>query len=221
MKVLKEMNIPNRLTLVRILLVPAVIAAILIQFPFHFTAAGLLFGAAAITDAFDGKIARRDNLITDFGKFADPLADKILVISVLVCFVKLGLCGAVPLIIIIFREFTITSVRLVAASKGTVIAANMWGKVKTVAQIIAIVAVFVFQTAMDIVSLILVGRAVPVGEFTNGSLGCCRGGDYAVLQNVFNILNIVGQSLLWITAVITVISGVKYLVDNKEVISDM
>ena len=88
---MKNMNVPNRLTVLRILLVPAVIAAILIPFPFHMTVAGVLFGAAAITDAFDGKIARRDNLITDFGKFADPLADKILVISVLVCFVKLGL----------------------------------------------------------------------------------------------------------------------------------
>ena len=88
---MKKMNLPNKLTLLRILLVAPVIAAILIDFPFHFLVAGLLFGAAAITDAFDGKIARRDNLITDFGKFADPLADKILVISVLVCFTKLGL----------------------------------------------------------------------------------------------------------------------------------
>ena len=157
-KPMKKMNLPNKLTLLRIALVPLVIAAILIEFPFHFLVAGILFGIAAITDALDGKIARRDNLITDFGKFADPLADKILVISVLVCFVKLGLCSAVPLIIIIFREFAVTSVRLVASAKGKVIAANMWGKVKTVSQIVAI---------------------------------------------------------------ITVISGVKYLVDNKEVISDM
>ena len=113
---MKKMNLPNKLTILRIVLVPFVIAAMLIEFPFHFAVAGLLFGIAAITDAFDGKIARRDNLITDFGKFADPLADKILVISALVCFVKFGLCGAVPLIIIIFREFTVTSVRLVAAS---------------------------------------------------------------------------------------------------------
>ena len=216
----KKMNVPNKLTILRIALVPAIIAAMLIQSPFHFTVAGLLFGAAAITDAFDGKIARRDNLITDFGKFADPLADKILVISVLVCFVKLGLCGAIPLIIIIFREFTVTSIRLVAAAKGKVIAANMWGKVKTVCQIIAIVAVFVFMTAMDIVSLIVGGRVIPITEYTTVAALC---GDtcHYVLYDVFNILNIVGQSLLWITAVITVISGVKYLVDNKEVISDM
>ena len=197
------------------------IAAILIPFPFHFTAAGLLFGAAAITDAFDGKIARRDNLITDFGKFADPLADKILVISVLICFVKLGLCGAIPLIIIIFREFTVTSVRLVAASKGTVIAANYWGKVKTVCQIIAIVAVFVFQTAQDVISLILCGKVLPIAEYTPDRVALSGLEVHATLTMVFNIFNIIGQVLLWIVAVITVISGVKYLVDNKEVIADM
>ena len=218
---MKKMNLPNKLTVLRILLVPFVIAAILIDFPFHFTAAGLLFGAAAITDAFDGKIARRDNLITDFGKFADPLADKILVISVLVCFVKLGLCGAIPLIIIIFREFTVTSVRLVAASKGNVIAANMWGKVKTVAQIIAIVAVFVFQTAMDIISLCLIGKVLPLSEYDSMKIALNSNSLYHDLYHIFTIFNIIGQTMLWIVAVITVISGVKYLLDNKEVISEM
>ncbi|MBQ3331423.1 MAG: CDP-diacylglycerol--glycerol-3-phosphate 3-phosphatidyltransferase [Ruminococcus sp.] len=215
------MNLPNKLTLLRIILVPFVIAAILIDFPFHFTAAGLLFGAAAVTDAFDGRIARRDNLITDFGKFADPLADKILVISVLVCFVKLGLCGAVPLIIIIFREFTVTSVRLVAAAKGKVIAANMWGKVKTVTQIVAIVAVFVFQTAMDIISLCLIDKVLPLSEYNFMKIAVNSNSLYHDLYNIFCIFNIIGQALLWITAIITVISGVKYLIDNKEVISDM
>ena len=198
---MKKMNLPNKLTLLRIILVPFVIASILNYFPFHFLVAGILFSIASITDALDGKIARRDNLITDFGKFADPLADKILVISVLVCFVKLGLCGAVPLIIIIFREFTVTSVRLVAAAKGKVIAANMWGKIKTVSQIVAIVAIFLMQFADEIMWGIT-------------SLG-------TVEPEFFNIFNIIGQVLLWIVAVITVISGVKYLVDNKEVISDM
>lgn len=198
---MKKMNLPNKLTLLRIILVPFVIASILIYFPFHFLVAGILFSIASITDALDGRIARRDNLITDFGKFADPLADKILVISVLVCFVKLGLCGAVPLIIIIFREFTVTSVRLVAAAKGKVIAANMWGKIKTVSQIVAIVAIFLMQFADEIMWGIT-------------SLG-------TVEPELFNIFNIIGQVLLWIVAIITVISGVKYLVDNKEVISDM
>ena len=198
---MKKMNLPNKLTILRILLVPFIMAAILIDFPFHDLVAGLLFGAAAITDAFDGKIARRDNLITDFGKFADPLADKILVISVLVCFVQLGRCGAVPVCIILFREFAVTSVRLVAAANGKVIAANLWGKVKTVSQIIAIVAIFVMQVIFDLLLLIPIEASAQ-----------------AYVSGVFNTF---GQILIWITAVITVISGVKYLVDNKDVISDM
>ena len=198
---MKKMNLPNKLTLLRIILVPAVIAAILIEFPYHFLIAGLLFGAAAITDAFDGKIARRDGLITDFGKFADPLADKILVISVLVCFTKLGLCGAIPLIVIIFREFTVTSIRLVAAAKGNVIAANMWGKVKTVTQIVAIVSVFLMQFVYEILERTMT--------------------DAVTLVGIYNIFNIIGQVMFWIVAVITVISGVIYLKDNKDVISDM
>ncbi len=218
---MKKMNLPNKLTLLRIILVPFVIASILIYFPFHFLVAGILFSIASITDALDGRIARRDNLITDFGKFADPLADKILVISVLVCFVKLGLCGAVPLIIIIFREFTVTSVRLVAAAKGKVIAANMWGKVKTVTQIVAIVAIFLMQTAMDIISLSLIGKVLPMSEYNIAKIMLNSNSLYYDLFNIYNIFNIIGQVLLWIVAVITVISGVKYLVDNKEVISDM
>ena len=198
---MKKMNLPNKLTLLRIILVPAVIAAILIEFPYHFLIAGLLFGAAAITDALDGKIARRDNLITDFGKFADPLADKILVISVMVCFVKLNLCGAIPLIIIIFREFTVTSIRLVAAAKGNVIAANMWGKVKTVTQIVAIVSVFLMQFVYEILERTMT--------------------DPIALVGIYDIFNIIGQVMFWIVAVITVISGVIYLKDNKDVISDM
>lgn len=198
---MKKMNLPNKLTLLRIILVPAVIAVILIYFPYHFLIAGLLFGAAAITDALDGKIARRDNLITDFGKFADPLADKILVISVMVCFVKLGLCGAIPLIIIIFREFTVTSIRLVAAAKGNVIAANMWGKVKTVTQIVAIVSVFLMQFIYEILERTMT--------------------DAVALVYIYDVFNIIGQIMFWIVAVITVISGVIYLKDNKEVISDM
>ena len=198
---MKKMNLPNKLTLLRIAFVPLIMAAMLIEFPLHWLVAGLLFGAAAITDAFDGKIARRDHLITDFGKFADPLADKVLVISALICFVKLGLCGAVALSVIILREFAVTSVRLVASANGKVIAANMWGKVKTVSQIIAIVAIFTLQLVLDILALI------PVGE-----------GPLAAVGGVFNVI---GQVLIWITAIITVISGVKYLVDNKSVISDM
>ena len=218
---MRKMNLPNKLTMLRILLVPLIMAATLIEFPLHFLAAGLLFGAASITDALDGKIARRDNLITDFGKFADPLADKILVISVLVCFTKLGLCGAVPLVIIIFREFAVTSVRLVAAANGKVIAANMWGKVKTVCQIIAIITIFVMGTAFDVISLILAGQTFSLSLFTSGAYQSLSWTVYQTLGSVFTVFNIIGTALIWITAVITVISGVKYLIDNKEVIADM
>ena len=214
---MKRMNLPNKLTIMRIAFVPLVMAAILIEFPLHFLVAGLLFGAASITDAFDGKIARRDNLITDFGKFADPLADKILVISALICFVKLGLCGAVALSIIITREFAVTSVRLVAAANGKVIAANYWGKVKTVSQMVAIIAVFVFQTAFDVICLISYGATVGAGELTALS----ELGYDGSIMTVYNVFNIIGQALIWISMVFTVISGVKYLVDNKEVIADM
>ena len=213
---MKKMNLPNKLTLLRIALVPFVMAAILIKFPFHDLVAGLLFGAASITDLYDGKIARRDNLITDFGKFADPLADKILVISVLVCFTAVGRCGAVPLCIIIFREFAVTSVRLVAASNGKVIAANMWGKVKTVSQIVAIVAIFVMGTALEVICLAMTGSFLPdsLGEVT----------DYmamGTLANLSVIFHIIADVLIWVTAGFTVISGVKYLVHNKDVISDV
>ena len=214
---MKKMNLPNKLTLMRIAFVPLVMAAILIEFPLHHLAAGLLFGAAAITDAFDGKIARRDHLITDFGKFADPLADKVLVISVLICFVKLGLCGAAALSVIILREFAVTSVRLVASANGKVIAANMWGKVKTVSQMVAIIAIFVFQTVFDLSCLISFGSTATAGEIA--ALNAVNADSWVV--TLYNVFNIVGQVLIWISVVFTVISGVKYLVDNKEAISDM
>lgn len=197
---LKKMNLPNKLTLLRIALVPFVVVCMLIDFPLNYLAAGLLFGAAAITDAFDGSIARKNNLITDFGKFADPLADKILVISVLICFVKAGLCGAVPLILIIFREFCVTSIRLVAAANGKVIAANNWGKAKTISQISVIVAIFAMWALYDFLLLFGVDLS---------------------LSPLYVIFTLIGDILIWIVALITIISGVIYLKDNKEVISDM
>ena len=196
------MNLPNKLTILRIILVPFMIAALLIEFPHHFLVAGLIFGAASITDYFDGKIARSRNLITDFGKFADPLADKILVISCLVCFVAMKLCDPVLLTIVLFREFAVTSIRLVAASSGTVIAANMWGKFKTVSQIVAVIAVFVFQYFLELCKV----GILPIPKETTDTLAL--------------YLNISGYALLWISTIFTIISGYIYIRDNKGCIKD-
>ena len=196
------MNLPNKLTVLRIILVPFMVAAMLIEFPFHYLVAGLIFGVASITDYFDGKIARSRNLITDFGKFADPIADKILVISALVCFLARGLCDPIIIIIVLFREFVVTSIRLSAASSGKVVAANMWGKVKTVTQMIAIIDVFVFQVALEVYTVFPYAPELAI-------------------QMMENIFFVVGEVLLWISVVFTVISGVKYVIDNKDAISDM
>lgn len=196
------MNLPNKLTVIRILLVPFMVLALLLPFKLHYLAAGLLFGVAALTDFFDGKIARERQLVTDFGKFADPIADKILVISALVCFLANGLCDPILIIVVLFREFVVTSVRLSAAGKNKVIAANIWGKVKTVTQIIAIVAVIILQLALE-----------AIGLFTDVSQG--------LLSQISFIFWVIGMVLLWISNIFVVISGVKYVVDNKEFISDM
>ncbi|MBQ7536135.1 MAG: CDP-diacylglycerol--glycerol-3-phosphate 3-phosphatidyltransferase [Stomatobaculum sp.] len=135
-------TLPNKLTMLRIILVPFFVAALLIQngevSALRMTAL-VLFLIASLTDLLDGKIARKYNLVTNFGKFMDPLADKLLVCSALICLVQLGQLPAWVVIIIISREFIISGFRLVAADQGVVIAASMWGKSKTVSQMISIV----------------------------------------------------------------------------------
>lgn len=193
------MNLPNRLTVLRIALVPFFVAALLLTWiPHNYLIAGLLFGIASFTDFLDGNIARKRNLVTDFGKFADPLADKILVISAFVCFVQLGLIGAVPVIIVLFREFSVTSIRLVAAGKGEVVAANMWGKVKTVSQIIAIAVVMLTQYILQLTALSV------------------QAGQLAGLAEVFNVIN---QIVVWISVLFTLVSGAIYLKNNWVFIS--
>ena len=182
------MNLPNKLTVLRIILVPFFVAALLIGFPLNELVALLLFIAASLTDLFDGKIARKRGLITDFGKFADPLADKILVISALLCFVQLGLCDCVAVIVVLFREFTVTSIRLIAASKG---------KVKTVTQMVAIICILVMQTVLDIGAL---GVALP-----------------CVLGTVFYWI---GEGMIWVSTFFAVLSGIVYVAQNKQFISD-
>ncbi len=134
------MNLPNKLTVLRMILVPFFIFFMLTDIvPASKLIALIVFAAASITDALDGHIARSRGLVTTFGKFLDPLADKILVISALVCFIQLGLCGAVPVLIIIAREFMVSGLRLVTADKGVVVPANIWGKLKTAFTMTAIV----------------------------------------------------------------------------------
>ncbi|HEY5557113.1 CDP-diacylglycerol--glycerol-3-phosphate 3-phosphatidyltransferase [Acetobacterium sp.] len=135
------MNLPNKITVLRMLMIPFFIAALLIDFPFHQPIAAALFIIAALTDSLDGYLARSRNLVTDFGKFMDPLADKLLVCSALICFVELGSVPAWIVIIIIAREFAITGLRTLAASDGIVISASKWGKAKTMSQMIAIVII--------------------------------------------------------------------------------
>lgn len=135
------MNLPNKLTVLRMLLIPVFLVFALIDtIPFHYLWAAVIFGAAAFTDYLDGHIARKYHLITDFGKFMDPLADKLLVVSALVCFVASGWASTLVVIVILAREFLVTSVRLIAANNGQVIAADIWGKMKTVLQIIWILS---------------------------------------------------------------------------------
>jgi len=190
------MNLPNKLTIGRILIVPFFAAALLIGFPLNYGAALLLFIAASVTDLLDGKIARKKGLVTDFGKFADPLADKILVLSAFLCFVQLGLCDCVAVIIVLFREFSVTSIRLIAAKKGKVVAANMWGKAKTVSQMIAIIGVMAMNLFLQ--------------------LPFAADGTSAALEPVFIII---GEIMIWISVTLTVISGVIYIVQNRQFIS--
>lgn len=139
------MNTPNKLTVMRVIMVPFFMLFLTVDaIPFHLIFALVVFAAASVTDLIDGKLARKNNEITNFGKLMDPLADKLLVTSALVCFVGMGLADIWAVFIIIAREFLVTSVRLMAAGSGKVIPANIWGKVKTNSQIISVVLVIIF-----------------------------------------------------------------------------
>ena len=175
------MNLPNKLTLLRVILIPFFLLFMYIDFPFHYAVALVIFAAASITDALDGKIARKRGLVTNFGKFLDPLADKVLVIAALTVFVDLNdvNMGAIPLIIITAREFMVSGLRLLAADSGVVVAAGIWGKLKTAFTMVAIVAILFCLSLSD--SLV---KAVD---------------------------NVVIPILIWISTILTVVSGAVYL----------
>lgn len=183
------MNLPNRLTLLRVILIPFFLLFMYIDVPLHYGIALLIFSAASITDALDGKIARKWNLVTNFGKFLDPLADKVLVLAALAVFVELSEVnmGAIPLIIITAREFMVSGLRLLAANSGIVVAAGVWGKLKTAFTMVAIIAILFWL---------------------------CLCFDFGIdFPETFRkaIDNVVVPVLIWISTVLTVISGAVYL----------
>ena len=157
------MNLPNKLTIIRVCLIPFFVAALLFDHGNNYTmriVANVLFIVASLTDLFDGKIARKYNLVTNFGKFMDPLADKLLVCSALICLIELGQLPAWVVILIISREFIISGFRLVAADNGVVIAASYWGKFKTTFQMAAVILMIFNIPALTLVTNIVVVIAV-------------------------------------------------------------
>ncbi len=190
------MNLPNRLTMARIVMVPLFMLCFLWNFPFHYLVSGLVFGAAALTDMFDGKIARARNLITNLGKFLDPIADKMLTTAAFIGLCAIGKMSPWALLLILTREFAVTSVRLMAATDGTVIAANYWGKLKTVMQFVAILV------------------SVAALEFSTWQQGILSA--FALPAAVYSVPLIVGEVLVWVSAVLTVLSGVEYVWANRR-----
>ena len=196
------MNLPNKLTLTRIILVPVFMIFVsltgldgIVDGTFNaafYLLAGIVFAAASFTDYLDGHLARKWHMVTDFGKFADPLADKLLTTVAFIYMLRDGVCSPVVLCIILAREFAVSGLRMVAAGAkdGKVIAANMWGKVKTVLQMLTIIFYY-FGTALTWGNSIMIGA------------------DCVFLS----------YWLCWLVAIATAISGIKYLWDNRSFIN--
>lgn len=146
------MNLPNKLTLLRVCLIPVFLLFVYVSaIPCHYLLALIVFAAASLTDMLDGKIARKHNLVTNFGKFLDPLADKVLVITALIVLVDLPdfRMNAIPLIIIVAREFMVSGLRLLAAEDGVVIPAGIWGKLKTAFTMVALVGSLLYLSLAE------------------------------------------------------------------------
>ena len=189
---MQKLNLPNKLTLIRMFLAPIYLALRLIEFPYHYIVALAVFAVASLTDMLDGKIARKNNLITVFGKLLDPLADKMLTTAALLAFMREGWCSIWIVMIVLTREFAVAGVRLIATAQGIVIPANYWGKAKTVSQMV-----------FTIVIMLLAELDATFDIFANAG--------WFTLARVSNIM-------LWITAVLTVVSGITYFVDSKKLI---
>lgn len=162
------MNLPNKLTIIRILMVPVFVLFLLTELGGRFNnlITLVLFVTASLTDLLDGYLARKNNLVTNFGKFMDPLADKLLVCSALICFVATKQLPAWMVIVIIAREFIISGFRLIASDEGVVIAASYWGKVKTTVQIIMIIALIIeFPYALIIAWIAVILTVVSLVDY--------------------------------------------------------
>lgn len=184
------MNLPNKLTMMRVVLVPIfmVFAAYGRLGTAEYNAnaqlaAGIVFAVASFTDFLDGYLARKNHLVTDFGKFMDPLADKMLTTAAFIYMLADGVCSPVVLALILFREFAVAGVRMIAAGSGTVIAANIWGKVKTVLQMLTVLFYYFVPFFMGSTDMLAFG--------------------------------LITQALCWLVALVTVISGGIYLWQNR------
>lgn len=194
------MNTPNKLTLARMIATPIFMAVMLINFDFHYLISLVLFIAASLTDMIDGKMARKYNMVTDFGKFMDPLADKMLTTAAYLGFMFIygGTQYAWHIVVItfivLFREFAVSSIRLVAVTAGgKVVAANIWGKCKTVSQMAGIILALAVYAADEIFTL---------------------PGDVIVIVDIAIVV------LFWISAILCVISGAIYIWGGREYIKN-
>lgn len=182
------MNTPNKLTVARVIITPFFLLALLSSIPHRFLIATVVFAVAAITDAIDGKLARKNNQVTTFGKLLDPVADKMLTTAALLAFIAEDICSVWPVFIILTREFIITSVRLIAAAQNVVVAANIWGKIKTATQMTFTIIIMLW------------GELVEVFGFLK--------------LNFHSVTNV----MIWITAALATVSGIIYLIQAKKTI---
>ena len=213
------MNTPNKLTVFRILLVPRMVIIYLIStyipgellgVPMYAIILDIIFIIGSITDKIDGYLARKNNQITTFGKFLDPIADKILVISAMIILVEMGIIGAWIPIIIITREFVVSGYRLIAVEKkGNVIAANKWGKIKTVTQMIAVILAFLDKFGFGK----FIFRVDSIAESYYSSAGI-----FMTMPQY--IINIAMTVFMVICVIATIFSGYEYLKGGKDLLKD-
>ena len=190
------MNLPNKLTLLRFLLVPVFMVFMYIDNPYSYLIGLIVFAVASFTDFLDGNIARKYNMVTDFGKFMDPLADKLLTTVALIYLCLNGMCHEIVICIVLAREFAVSGIRLIAAANpagSKVIAAGMMGKAKTVFQMVA--------SMLGLLAMALFAMDVMGAE------------TYAWMSLVTNVL-------MWIMAVLTVVSGMQYIIPNFDLIKN-